>query len=159
MGLMEQSLANATAYSFVFSGSFGNIGDTPANNATVDSVFVSGSAVNIRVYGPGGAGNSYTAWKRDQTSRTIPAATLTVVQETGAAPQVSTTYFVTYDFNIGAHNVWFNSNDYIQAVGRGQMKVGNVFTVNSSGTGGSGGGGTGGGGGFGGGNGGRIALP
>ena len=54
-----------------------------------------------------------------------------MVQETGAAPQVSTTYFVTYDFNVGAHNVWFNYNNYVQAVGRGQMKVGNVFTVNS----------------------------
>ena len=34
---MEQSLANATAYSFAFNGIFGNHDETPANNATIDS--------------------------------------------------------------------------------------------------------------------------
>ena len=50
-GLMEQSLAGATAYSLAFNGTFGNIGGSPANNATVDSGFVSGSNASIRVYG------------------------------------------------------------------------------------------------------------
>ena len=73
LGLMEQSLANATAYSFAFNGIFGNHDETPANNATIDSTFVSGTADNIRVYGPGGVGTSYTAWKmKDQGgTRTI----------------------------------------------------------------------------------------
>jgi hypothetical protein len=138
-GLMEQSLANATPYSFGFNGTFGNIGDPPANNATVDSVFVSGSADSIRVYGAS-VGASYTAWKRDQTTRTIPAQTITVVEETGAAPQVSTTYWVSYDFDQSTHRAWLQYNNYVQAVGRGQMRLSIVTTVNSSGTGGTGGG-------------------
>ncbi len=139
-GLMEQSLANATAYSFAFNGTFGNIGDPPANNATVDSVFVSGTSDSIRVYGPLGPGNSYTAWKRDQTTRTIPPQTITVVEETGASPQVNTTYWVSYDFNVATHRAWLQYNNYVQAVGRGQMRLSIVTTVNSSGTGGFGGG-------------------
>ncbi|HWF04016.1 MAG TPA: hypothetical protein VHA06_10035, partial [Candidatus Angelobacter sp.] len=139
-GLMEQSLANATAYSFAFNGTFGNIGDPPANNATVDSVFVSGTADSIRVYGPSGTSSSYTAWKRDQTTRTIPPQTITVVEETGAAPQVSTTYWVSYDFNSATHRAWLQYNNYVQAVGRGQMRLSIVTTVNSSNTGGTGGG-------------------
>ena len=85
LGLMEQSLANATAYSFAFNGIFGNHDETPANNATIDSTFVSGTADNIRVYGPGGVGTSYTAWKmKDQGgTRTIPAQTITTVDDTG----------------------------------------------------------------------------
>jgi hypothetical protein len=142
MGLMEQSLANATAYSFAFNGLYGNIGDPPANNATIDSQFLSGTADNIRIYGPSGAGTSYTAWKRDQSQRTVAAQTLTV-DNTGTAIQASTTYFVTYDFNAGTHTAWFNYNDYVQAVGRGQMRLGGLVTVNTSGTGGTGGGGTG----------------
>ena len=80
MGLMEQSLANATAYPFLLMGLFGNHDETPANNATIDSQFVSGTADNIRVYGPGGTTSSYTAWKmKDQgDTRTIPAQTLTI---------------------------------------------------------------------------------
>jgi hypothetical protein len=140
LGLMEQSLANATAYSFAFNGSYGNIGDPPANNATVDSVFVSGTADSIRIYGTGGVGTSYTAWKRDQSTRTIPAQTITVVEETGAAPQVSSTYWVSYDFNAATHRAWLRYNNYVQAVGRGQMRLSIVTTVNSSGTGGTGGG-------------------
>jgi hypothetical protein len=136
-GLMEQSLAGVTAYSFAFNGTFGNIGDPPANNANVDSVFVSGTAVSIRVYGPGtGTSNSYTAWKRDQTQRTIPAQTITVVEETGAAPQVTTNYWVSYDFNTATHRAWLQYNNYVQAVGRGQMRLSIVNTVNSGGTGG-----------------------
>jgi hypothetical protein len=139
-GLMEQSLANATAYSFAFNGTFGNIGDPPANNATLDSIFVSGTADSIRVYGPGGVGTSYTSWKRDQTQRTIPAQTITTVQETGAAPQVTTNYWVSYDFNQSTHSAWRDYNNYVQAIGRGQMRLGLVQTVNSSGTGGTTGG-------------------
>jgi hypothetical protein len=139
-GLMEQSLASAMAYSFVFNGSFGNIGDPPANNATVDSVFVSGSNDSIRVYGPGGVGTSYTTWKKDQTTRTIPAQTITVVEETGASPQTATTYWVSYDFNSATHRAWRNYNNYVQAVGRGQMRISATITVNSSGGGGSTGG-------------------
>jgi hypothetical protein len=139
MGLMEQSLANATAYSFAFNGTFGNIGDPPSNNATLDSTFISGSADNIRIYGPGGVGTSYTSWKRDQTQRTIPAQTLTL-DNRGTAIQVTTNYWVSYDFNQGTHVAWVNLNDYVQAIGRGQMRVGLVSTVNSSGTGGTTGG-------------------
>lgn len=149
MGLMEQSLANATAYSFAFNGTFGNIGDAPSNNATIDSTFISGTADNIRIYGAS-PGSSYTSWKRDQTQRTIPAQTLTV-DNRGTAIQVTTNYWVSYDFNQATHVAWINLNDYIQAIGRGQMRVGLVSTVNSSGTGGSTGGqGTSGGGGSGG---------
>jgi hypothetical protein len=139
MGLMEQSLANATAYSFAFNGTFGNIGDPPSNNATLDSTFIAGSADNIRIYGPGGVGTSYTSWKRDQTQRTIPAQTLTL-DNRGTAIQVSTNYWVSYDFNQSTHVAWVNLNDYVQAIGRGQMRVGLVSTVNSSGTGGTTGG-------------------
>jgi hypothetical protein len=138
-GLMEQSLANATPCSFAFNGTFGNIGDPPANNATVDSVFVSGTNDNIRVYGAS-VGSSYMAWKRDQTKRTIPAQTITVVEETGASPQINTTYWVSYDFNSATHRVWRDYNNYIQAIGRGQMRLSIVTTVNSGGTGGSTGG-------------------
>jgi hypothetical protein len=141
-GLMEQSLANATAYSFAFNGIFGNHDETPANNATIDSVFVSGTADNIRIYGPTGVGNSYTAWKmKDQGStRTIPAQTISTVDVVGGAPQVSTVYWISYDFNAATHRAWANYNDYVQAVYRGQMRVGSLTTVNSSGTGGSSGG-------------------
>ncbi len=138
MGLMEQSLANATAYSFAFNGTFGNIGDPPSNNATLDSTFISGTADNIRIYGAS-VGSSYTAWKRDQTQRTIPAQTLTL-DNRGTAIQVSTNYWVSYDFNQATHVAWINLNDYVQAIGRGQMRVGLVSTVNSSGTGGTTGG-------------------
>lgn len=143
MGLMEQSLANATAYSFAFNGIFGNHDETPANNATIDSVFVSGTADNIRVYGPSGVGNSYTAWKmKDQgATRTIPAQTITTVDDTGAAPQVSTNYWISYDFSAATHRAWANYNNYVQAVYRGQMRVGSIQpTCNSSGTGGDTGG-------------------
>jgi hypothetical protein len=142
MGLMEQSLANATAYSFAFNGIFGNHDETPANNATLDSVFVSGTAVNIRAYGPGGVGTSYTAWKmKDQGgTRTIPAQTITTVDDTGASPQVTTNYWISYDFSVGRHRAWVNYNNYVQAVYRGQMRVGLMTTVNSSGTGGTSGG-------------------
>jgi hypothetical protein len=148
MGLMEQSLANATAYSFAFNGTFGNIGDPPANNATVDSTFISGTADNIRIYGAS-VGSSYTAWKRDQTTRTIPAQTLTL-DNRGTAIQISTNYWVSYDFNQATHVAWINLNDYVQAIGRGQMRIGLVGTVSAAGTGGSTGGqGTSGGGGSG----------
>jgi hypothetical protein len=138
MGLMEQSLANATAYSFAFNGTFGNIGDPPANNATVDSVFVSGTADNIRIYGAS-VGSSYTAWKRDQTQRIIPGQTLTV-DNRGTAIQISTNYWVSYDFNQATHVAWINLNDYVQAIGRGQMRIGLIGTVNASNTGGTTGG-------------------
>jgi Putative phage tail protein len=148
MGLMEQSLANATAYSFAFNGTFGNIGDAPANNATVDSTFISGTADNIRIYGAS-VGSSYTAWKRDQTTRTIPAQTLTL-DNRGTAIQISTNYWVSYDFNQATHVAWINLNDYVQAIGRGQMRIGLVGTVSAAGSGGSTGGqGTSGGGGSG----------
>jgi hypothetical protein len=144
MGLMEQSLANATAYSFAFNGIFGNHDETPANNATIDSVFVSGTADNIRVYGPSGVGNSYTAWKmKDQgATRTIPAQTLSSVDDPGGgAIQVSTNYWISYDFNAATHRCWANYNNYVQAVYRGQMRVGSIQpTCNSSGTGGDTGG-------------------
>lgn len=141
-GLMEQSLANATAYSFAFNGLFGNIGDPPANNATMESAFLSGAADEIRIYGPGGVGTSYTAWKADQSQRTVPAQTLTL-DDSGAAIQISATYWITFDFNSQTHTAWFNFSDYVQAVGRGQMRLGGVTTVNSSGSGGSSGGGGG----------------
>jgi hypothetical protein len=144
MGLMEQSLANATAYSFAFNGIFGNHDETPANNATIDSVFVSGTADNIRVYGPSGVGNSYTAWKmKDQgATRTIPAQTLSSVDDPGGgAIQVSTNYWISYDFNASTHRCWANYNNYVQAVYRGQMRVGSIQpTCNSAGTGGDTGG-------------------
>jgi hypothetical protein len=142
MGLMEQSLANATAYPFLFMGLFGNHDETPANNATITSVFVSGTADSISIFGPGGAGTSYTAWKmKDQgATRTIPAQTITTVDDTGAAPQVSTIYWISYDFNAATHRAWANYNNYVQAVYRGQMRVGSLTTCNSSGTGGTTGG-------------------
>jgi hypothetical protein len=141
-GLMEQSLANAAAYPFVFNGLFGNHDESPANNATIDSVFTGGTADNIRIYGPGGAGTSYSAWKqKDQSgARTMPAQTITVVEETGAAPQVSTFYWISYDFQAATHRAWANYNDYVQAIYRGQMRVGSLKTVDSSGTGGTTGG-------------------
>src|SRR5260370_37361477 len=150
---MEQSLANATAYSFAFNGTFGNRDETPANNATIDSVFNSGTSDSIRIYGPGGVGTSYSAWKqKDQSfNRTIPAQTITVIEETGASPQTATLYFISYDFQAAKHRAWYNYNDYVQAVYRGQMRLGSVTTVNSSGSGGTtrgqGAGGGGGGGG------------
>lgn len=142
MGLMEQSLANATAYSFNFQGLYGNVYETPANNVTIDSVFVSGSADNIRVYGISGTSSSYTAWKQKDlgSTRTIPAQTITVVDDTGVSPQVTTDYWVSYDFNAATHRAWANYNNYVRAVQQGQMRVGHVLTVNSSGTGGSTGG-------------------
>ena len=149
-GLMEQSLANAIAYSFAFNGLFGNIGDPPANNSTMDSVFLSGTAAEIRVYGPSGVGTNYTAWKRDQSTRLIPAQTLTL-DNSGNAIQISTIYYVTYDFNSGTHTAWINYSDYVQAVGRGQMRLGGVQTVSAAGTGGTSGGGGAGHGGSGGG--------
>ncbi len=144
LGLMEQSLANATAYSFAFNGIFGNHDETPANNATIDSTFVGGTADNIRVYGPSGVGNSYTAWKmKDQGgTRTIPAQTITAIDDNGgAAPQVSTNYWISYDFNAATHRAWANYNNYVQAIYRGQMRVGSIQpTCNASGTGGDTGG-------------------
>jgi hypothetical protein len=142
MGLMEQSLANAAPFSFAFNGIFGNNDETPANNATLDSVFVSGSSVNIRAYGPGGVTTSYSAWKmKDQGGfRTIPAQTITIVDDTGASPQVTTNYWISYDFSVPRHRAWVNYNNYVQAVYRGQMRVGLMTTVNSSNTGGTTGG-------------------
>jgi hypothetical protein len=143
MGLMEQSLANAAPYSFAFTGIFGNHDETPANNATIDSTFISGTADNIRVYGPGGTSSAYTAWKmKDQGGfRTIPAQTLTTVDDLGTAIQISTNYWISYDFNAATHRVWANYNNYVQAVYRGQMRVGSIQpTVNASGTGGDTGG-------------------
>ena len=142
MGLMEQSLANAAPYSFAFNGIFGNHDETPANNATLDSVFVSGTSVNIRAYGPGGVTTSYSAWKmKDQGGfRTIPAQTITTVDDTGASPQVTTNYWISYDFSVARHRAWVNYNNYVQAVYRGQMRVGLMTTVNSSNTGGTTGG-------------------
>jgi hypothetical protein len=143
MGLMEQSLANAAPFSFAFNGIFGNNDETPANNATLDSVFVSGTAVNIRAYGPGGVGTSYSAWKmKDQGGfRTIPAQTITTVDDTGASPQVTTNYWISYDFSVPRHRAWVNYNNYVQAVYRGQMRVGSIQpTCNASGTGGDTGG-------------------
>jgi len=148
-GLMEQSLANATAYAFAFNGLFGNLGDPPANNATVDSVFV-GPNDNIRVYGPSGVGTPYTIWKKDQTTRSIPAQTITAIEDVAGGPQLLTPYWVSYDFNSATHRAWRNYNNYVQAIGRGQIRLSAVFTVNSSGIGGdtggqgdSGGGGSG----------------
>ncbi|HEY2170134.1 MAG TPA: hypothetical protein VGJ30_10960, partial [Candidatus Angelobacter sp.] len=112
-------------------------------NATIDSVFVSGTAVNIRIYGTGGTSSSYTAWKmKDQGgTRTIPAQTITAVDDTGgAAPQISTNYWISYDFNAATHRAWANYNNYVQAVYRGQMRVGLMTTVNSSNTRGTSGG-------------------
>jgi hypothetical protein len=143
MGLMEQSLANATAYSFAFNGIFGNHDETPANNATIDSTFISGTADNIRIYGPGGVGTSYTAWKmKDQgATRTVPAQTLTLVDDLGTAIQISTNYWISYDFNAATHRIWANYNNYVQAVYRGQMRLGSIQpTCNASGTGGDTGG-------------------
>jgi hypothetical protein len=141
MGLMEQSLANATAYPFLFMGLFGNHDETPANNATIDSQFVSGTAVNIRIYGAS-VGSSYKAWKmKDQGAiRIIPGQTLSLVDDTGGAPQVTTIYWISYDFNAATHRAWANYNNYVQAVYRGQMRVGSLTTCNSSGTGGTTGG-------------------
>ena len=139
MGLMEQSLANATAYSFAFSGFFGNIFDLPANNATIDSI-VNGSNANIRIYGPSGVGTSYSSWKRDQTNRTIAAQTLTV-DNTGTGLAFNTTYWVSYDFVAGTHTAWALYKDYLQAIGRTQMRIGALTTVAAGGSGGSGGGG------------------
>jgi hypothetical protein len=141
LGLMEQSLANATAYSFAFSGLYGNITNPAANNATLDSTFISGTADNIRVHGPSGVGTSYTAFKQDNSTRTVPAQTLTL-DNTGTAIQVSTIYYVTYNFNAGTHTAWINYSDYLQAIGRGQMGLGGLQTVTSAGTGGTSGGGT-----------------
>jgi hypothetical protein len=141
-GLMEQSLAGATAYSFAFNGTFGNIGSSPANTANVDSVFLSGTADEIRIYGSSPTpppGTSYTAWKSDQTQRTIPAQILTL-DSSGNAIQISTNYWVSYDFNQATHVAWLNYNDFVQAIGRGQMRVGMVTTVNSSNLGGTTGG-------------------
>lgn len=143
-GLMEQSLANAAAYSFPFLGLFGNNNETPANNATVDSVFNSGTNTDqLRIFGPGGPGHQYTAWKmKDQGNfRTIPAQTLST-DNRGVAIQASTTttsanYWVSYDFNAQTHTAWINYNDYVEAIYRGQMRLGLVTTVTSSGTGGS----------------------
>jgi hypothetical protein len=102
-------------------------------------VFVSGTADNIRIYGPGGVGAGYTAWKRDQTQRTVLAQTLTA-DNRGVALQVLTNYWISYDFNAATHTAWINYNDYVQAIGRGQMRLGLLTTVNSSGTGGTTGG-------------------
>jgi hypothetical protein len=139
MGLMEQSLANATPYSFAFNGIFGNHDETPANNATIDSAFVSGTADSISIHGGGGLGSSYIAWKmKDQGgTRTIPGQTLNLVDDTGAAPQVTTIYWISYDFNAATHRAWANYNNYVQAIYRGQMRVGSLTTVNSSGSGGT----------------------
>lgn len=136
-GLMEQSLANATPYSFAFNGTFGNLGASPANNATVDSV-LAGGVPQIRIYGasPGPPLTSYTVWKADQTQRTIPGQALTV-DSSGTTIAVTTNYWISYDFNQSTHVAWINYNDYVQAIGRGQMRVGMVTTVNSGGTGGT----------------------
>jgi len=72
--------------------------------------------------------------------RTIPAQTLSAVDDLGGAPQVTTNYWVSYDFNAATHRIWANYNNYVQAVYRGQMRVGLVATVNSSNTGGTTGG-------------------
>ncbi len=82
--------------------------------------------------------------------RTVPAQTITVVEETGASPQTATLYYISYDFQAAKHRAWNNFNDYVQSIYRGQMRVGSVFTVDNTssggttggmGTGGSGGGG------------------
>ena len=82
-------------------------------------------------------------------AQSCPAQTL-ALDNRGTAIQVSTNYWVSYDFNQATHVAWINLNDYVQAIGRGQMRIGLVSTVNSSGAGGtSGGQGTSGGGGSG----------
>ena len=150
-GLMEQSLAKATEHPFVFNGLFGNHDESPANNATIDSVVVSGTDDKIQIYGPGGVGTAYSAWKqKDQSgARTIPGQTITQVEETGLAPQGSAAYWISYDFQAATHRAWANYNDYVQAIYRGQMRVGSVIArtstdpgtiggLGSSGSGGSG---------------------
>ncbi|MBV9146025.1 MAG: phage tail protein, partial [Acidobacteria bacterium] len=139
--LMEQSLANATSYSFSFNGSFANGDAYVSNNANVVPAWT-GSAWNIQIYGPGGAGTSYTAYKSDKTSRSISAQTLTT-DSTGTAFGNSTSYYVTYDPNTQTHAAYKYYSDAIAAVGHGAMFVGQTTTGTAGGTGGTGGGGGG----------------
>ncbi|HZD94207.1 MAG TPA: hypothetical protein VE133_08135, partial [Candidatus Sulfotelmatobacter sp.] len=60
---------------------------------------------------------------------------------TGASPQITTFYWISYDFKAATHRAWVNYNNYVQAIYRGQMRVGSIQpTVNASGTGGDTGG-------------------
>jgi hypothetical protein len=53
---------------------------------------------------------------------------------------VTTNYWISYDFAVARHRAWVNYNNYVQAVYRGQMRVGLMTTVNSTNTGGTSGG-------------------
>ena len=62
--------------------------------------------------------------ERPGSTRTIPAQTLTLVDDLGTAIQISTNYWISYDFNAATHRIWANYNNYVQAVYRGQMRAG-----------------------------------
>ncbi|HEY2497222.1 MAG TPA: phage tail protein [Candidatus Angelobacter sp.] len=148
-GLMEQSLANATDYPFVFNGNYNN-GGFASNDAAVDSINNAG-ACNIRAYLSPTPGTSYHAYKPDGTVRTIAGQSLTV-DAFGAALSFSTQYYVTYSPVRLTHRAYLAYSDFIAGAANGEMRVGVITTIAAGGGGGTSGGGAfhGGGGGKGG---------
>lgn len=106
------------------------------NNATVDSIDA-GSDATIRVYGPGGPGNSFVRYDGQTGQTTIPAGTL-------LHQPYATQLWVIYSTANGYQA--FTSAQYQSAIIDGALFAGLVTTVASGGGGGvSGGGSTGGG--------------
>jgi len=108
-----------------------------SNNATVDSIDA-GASATIRVYGPGGAGNSWTRFDGQGGQTTVPAGTLT-------GKSYGTTYWVVYASDTGYSA--YPLNQFNSVLNDQVLWAGKMTTVNAGGGGGTqgGGGGTGGG--------------
>jgi len=114
-----------------------NMAVNTSNNATVDSIDA-GSSATIRVYGSGGAGNSWTRFDGQGGQTTVPAGTLT-------GKFYGTTYWVVYAADSGYSA--YLLNQFNSVLNDKVLWAGKMTTVNAGGGGGTqgGGGGTGGG--------------
>lgn len=150
-GLMEQSEANVTDYTYVLGGNFNNSVQFVSNDATVDYVGTPGggpfTAATVRAYGVGGPGGNITLTKGDKSTKTV-----TAVNVTGQA--LSTKFYVMCNPGDLSTYLLTSYNDMANAVFNGHICIGSTTTPAAGGGGGT----TGGGGGSSGGGGGKGTL-
>jgi hypothetical protein len=137
--LQEEGLGDVSAVTFTPTGAYNNVYASATNSMAVDSVVTGGGAsATIRIYDvTGGVGTSGTMTKQDGTVLTLPAASLS-----GFA--FSTYYLVNWDPASGSYKTFTDARAQRQGESFGQVFIGDLTTVNSSGSGGTGGGGGGG---------------
>jgi hypothetical protein len=142
LGTQEQDIANVTAYTFVFNGSYNNFGQFVGNDATVDSIGTGGppfTAATVRAYGPSGISDPIEINKSDGTVTNIGPFTF-------PGQALATGYYVMWDPGFYGTAYAYLLTSYAamtQAVYNGHICLGYVFTVDASGSGGQGGGGGG----------------